>query len=300
MEEGKYYQIDRGTPQGGILSPILSNIYLHYYLDLWFETVVKKQAIGFSQLIRYCDDFVACFQKVAEARAFGRDLRKRLNNFGLKVSEEKSRIIPFGRYPYLTAQKGGKRLATFDFLGFSHYCTKTRRDYFKLGRKTSKAKFRQKAKELSWWLKKVRNQVKLEQWWEVLKLKLQGHYRYYGMSGNMPEMRAFHKWAVKLAFKWINRRSQKKSYNWAQFHRFLKYNPLPRPRIYHLTYTLSSKRGCIVEEPYAGNLHVRLCVQSRLAYSAGDTPARAKVRSPVIWIARLWETKTLKPIDNTI
>jgi len=180
MEEGKYYQIDRGTPQGGILSPILSNIYLHYCLDLWFETVVKKQVIGFSQLIRYCDDFVACFQKVAEARAFGRDLRKRLNNFGLKVSEEKSRIIPFGRYPYPTAQKGGKRLATFDFLGFTHCCTKTRRGYFKLGRKTSKAKFRQKAKELNRWLKKVRNQVKLEQWWEVLRLKLQGHYRYYG------------------------------------------------------------------------------------------------------------------------
>jgi len=116
MEEGKYYQVDRGTPQGGILSPILSNIYLHYCLDLWFEKVVKKQMRGFCQLIRYADDFVVGFQKAREARAFERSLRERLGKFGLKVSEEKSRIISFGRYPYLSAQKEGKRVATFDFL----------------------------------------------------------------------------------------------------------------------------------------------------------------------------------------
>ena len=259
MEEGKYYQIDRGTPQGGILSPILSNIYLHYCLDLWFEKVVKKQMRGFCQLIRYADDFVVSFQKVQEARAFERSLRERLKKFGLKVSEEKSQIISFGRYPYLSAQKGGKKLATFDFLGFTHYCTKTRRGYFKLGRKTAKVKFRQGIKELNQWLKSVRNIAKLQEWWEVLKMKLLGHYHYYGISGNMAEIKAYYNQAVRLAYKWVNRRSQKRSYNWAQFHRVLKYNPLPRPKIYHLTYTLSSKQGSLTEEPCAGNLHAGFC-----------------------------------------
>ena len=259
MEEGKYYQIDRGTPQGGILSPILSNIYLHYCLDLWFEKVVKKQMRGFCQLIRYADDFVVSFQKVQEARAFERSLRERLKKFGLKVSEEKSQIISFGRYPYLSAQKGGKKLATFDFLGFTHYCTKTRRGYFKLGRKTAKVKFRQGIKELNQWLKSVRNIAKLQEWWEVLKMKLLGHYHYYGISGNMAEIKAYYNQAVRLAYKWVNRRSQKRSYNWAQFHRVLKYNPLPTPKIYHLTYTLFSKQGSLTEEPCAGNLHAGFC-----------------------------------------
>lgn len=259
MEEGRYYRTDKGTPQGGILSPILSNIYLHYCLDLWFEKIVKKQTVGFCQLTRYADDFVVCFQKVAGARAFGRNLRERLNKFGLKVSEEKSQIIPFGRYPYYSAQDKGKKLATFDFLGFTHYCTKTRRGYFKLGRKTSKERFRQRIKELNQWLKAIRNRVKLNEWWEVLGMKLAGHYRYYGISGNMAELHAYHKRAIRLAFKWVNRRSQKKSYNWAQFHRVLKYNPLPMPKIYHLTYTLSSKRGCLTEEPCVGNPQARFC-----------------------------------------
>jgi len=241
IEEGKYYQIDKGTPQGGILSPLLANIYLHYALDLWFEKVVKLHTNGFCQLTRYADDFVGCFQKAEEARAFGKALRERLSKYGLKISEEKSRIIPFGRYPYLSAIKKSKRLATFDFLGFTHYCTKTRRGYFKLGRKTSKAKFRQRIKELNQWLKKIRNMVKLKEWWEVLRAKLLGHYHYYGLSGNMPEMKAFYKHILRLAFKWINRRSQKKSYNWIQFSKFLKYNPLPKPKIYHLTYTLSPR-----------------------------------------------------------
>jgi len=239
IEEDKYYQIDKGTPQGGILSPLLSNIYLHYALDLWFEKVVKLHTNGFCQLTRYADDFVVCFQKAEEARAFGKALRERLSKYGLKISEVKSRIIPFGRYPYLSAIKKGKRLATFDFLGFTHYCTKTRRGYFKLGRKTSKAKFRQRIKELNQWLKEIRNMIKLKEWWEVLRAKLLGHYHYYGLSGNMPKMKAFYKHTIRLAFKWINRRSQKKSYNWIQFYKFLKYNPLPKPKIYHLTYTLS-------------------------------------------------------------
>ena len=259
MADGKYYQVDRGTPQGGILSPLLANIYLHYSLDLWFEKRVKKQLRGYARFIRYADDFVVCFQKAEEAEEFGRVLRQRLGKFGLAVSEEKSRIISFGRYPYYSARDEGKKLGTFDFLGFTHYCTKTRKGDFKLGRKTSRARYRQKLKETNRWLKEVRNMIKMEDWWEVLKMKLRGHYRYYGVSGNMRDLKAFYNQTVKLAYKWINRRSQKKSYNITQFFKMLEYKPLPKPNIYHRTYTPSSYWGNLTEEPYAGNPQVRFC-----------------------------------------
>jgi group II intron reverse transcriptase/maturase len=240
MEEGKYYQIDKGTPQGGIISPLLANIYLHYVLDLWFEKVIRREVGGFTQLIRYADDCVVCFQNGKEAEAFGEKFRERLSKFGLRIAEGKSRIVEFGRYPWLRARREGRRLATFDFLGFTHYCGKTRKGKFKLGQKTSKARFRQKIKEINQWMKNVRNLVELEEWWIVLRKKLIGHYRYYGISGNMLEMWAFYEQIRKFAYKWTNRRSERNSYNWQQFHRYLEYNPLPKPKIYHLIYTLSS------------------------------------------------------------
>lgn len=240
MEEGKFIKTDKGTPQGGVLSPILANIYLHYILDLWFEREVKGQLRGFARLVRYADDFIVCFQSRNEAKAFGNMLEQRLGKFGLKVAEGKSRVIEFGRYAWQKAQVEGKKVATFDFLGFTHYCDKTRKGKFKLGRKTASDKYRQKIKAMSLWMKKVRNRVELKEWWEVLRIKLIGHYRYYGISGNMRELRKFHIQTSKLAYKWINRRSQKKSYTYKQYCRFKKYNPLPAPKIYHLTYTLSS------------------------------------------------------------
>jgi RNA-directed DNA polymerase len=240
MEEGKYIEVDKGTPQGGVISPILANIYLHYILDLWFEKAVKKQLTGYAQLIRYGDDFIVCFQRGDEAKAFEERLRQRLGKFGLKIAEGKSRVMEFGRYEWEKARREGKTVATFDFLGFTHYCDKTRRGKFKLGRKTSGKKFRQKMKAVNQWLKRVRNQVTLAEWWKVFRLKLIGHYRYYGISGNMQALRKFSRETSALAYKWINRRSQKKSFTYAQYRNFKKYNPLPEPKIYHLTYTLSS------------------------------------------------------------
>lgn len=209
--------------------------------------------------MRYADDFIVCFQSGKEAEAFGEMLRERLGKFGLKIAESKSRIIEFGRYAYKKAQKEGKKVKTFDFLGFTHFCDKTRKGGFKLGRKTAITKFRQRMKEMNEWLKRVRNLVKLEEWWKVLRLKLMGHYRYYGISGNMQALRKFYILTSKLAYKWINRRSHKRSYNYEQYCHFKKYNPLPLPKIYHLTYTLSSYRGSIAEEPWVGNLQARFC-----------------------------------------
>jgi len=207
---------------------------------VWFEKVVKKEAKGFVQLIRYADDFVVCFQIKEEAEAFGKALEERLNKFGLKIAKDKSKTIKFGRYQWMEAKQKGKSLETFDFLGFTHYCDKTRTGKFKLGRKTAKSKFRHKIKELNQWMMKVRNQERLVDWWNVLKMKLVGHYHYYGISGNIQEMQAFYRETIRLAHKWINRRSEKKSYNWKQFLSFMKYNSLPRPKIYHSYPNLSS------------------------------------------------------------
>jgi len=259
IEEDKFIETDKGTPQGGVLSPILANIYLHYILDLWFEKAVKNKLKGFANLIRYADDFIVLFQSGKEAEIFGKALRERLGKFGLEIAENKSRIIEFGQYVWQKAQVQNKTVATFDFLGFTHYCDKTRYGKFKLGRKTSSIKFRQKIKEMNEWLKKVRNLVKLKEWWPVLGIKLLGHYRYYGISGNIRELRKFYIQTSKLAYKWINRRSQKKSYTYKRYCRFVKYNPLPKLKIYHLTYALSSYRGSITEEPCVGNLQARFC-----------------------------------------
>ena len=241
MEEGKLIQTNRGTPQGGVLSPILANIYLHFILDLWFEKIVKKRQKGFAKLVRYADDFIVCFQYGREAKAFVESLKQRLDKFGLKIAEGKSRVFEFGRFVWQKAQRENRKVATFDFLGFTHYCDKTREGKFKLGRKTARARFRQKIKEMNEWLKKVRNLVELKEWWKVLRLKMFGHYRYYGISGNMRTLSEFNFLTTKLAYKWINRRSQKKSFNYEQYTRFMKYNPLPKPKIYHLAnYALSS------------------------------------------------------------
>ena len=156
-----------------------------------------------------------------------------MGEFGLTISEEKSKIIEFGRCACTRAKRYGRKCATFDFLGFTHFCDKSRWGNFKLGRKTSRKKFRQKMTDMNIWLKRIRNHVKLKEWWKVLGLKLLGHYRYYGMSGNFRLLKNFYHQVVRLAFKWTNRRNQRKSYNWAQFLRFILFNPLPKPKIYH-------------------------------------------------------------------
>jgi hypothetical protein len=139
----------------------------------------------------------------------------------------------------------GKQVDTFDFLGFTHYCGKTREGKFKVGRKTAGKKYRQKLQSqklqaMNVWLKSIRNQLPLQEWWPMLGQKLLGHYHYYGISGNMCGLKAFRKQSTRLAYKWINRRSQKRSYNWEQFNNWLKYNPLPEPEMYHRIHTLSS------------------------------------------------------------
>lgn len=239
MEEGKYVETDEGTPQGGILSPVLSNIYLHYVLDLWFERRMKKELCGYAELNRYCDDFVICLQYQQDGQRVLRALGERLAQFGLSLSQDKTRLIEFGRYAGINAERRGGKPVTFDYLGFTHFIDRSRRGKFKVGRRTSKRKFRAKMKAVNSWLKSVRNAVKLRQWWPVLQAKLLGHYRYYGISGNLSGLKRYYFGVLELVYKWINRRSQRRSYYRKGFAHYLEYYPLPRPRIYRNLYTLA-------------------------------------------------------------
>jgi len=239
LEEGKYYETEQGTPQGGILSPVLSNIYLHYVLDLWVEKKLKKECRGYVEEIRYADDFILCVQHRAEGERVLSALRERLAKFGLELSEEKTRLIEFGRYAQQNARRRQVKPATFDFLGFTHYCDRTRRGYFKVGRRTSRKKYRLKMKAMTLWLKTVRNAYPIQEIWDVLKAKLIGHYRYYGVSGNYPRIARFYYETIGRAFKWLNRRSQRRSYTWERFRRYLERYPLPTPKLYHNLYTLA-------------------------------------------------------------
>ncbi len=242
MEGGEYQASEKGTPQGGILSPVLSNIYLHYVLDLWFAKRMKKRLQGYAEEVRWADDFIICVEYPAEAEQILEHLRERLKQFGLELAEDKTRCLAFGRQAAERAKQGHEKPATFDFLGFTHFCDKTRKGQFKVGRRTSRKKLRIKLKEINQWLKAVRNQAPMRQWWPILRAKLAGHMRYFGVSGNMPRLKRYHLRVLQLTFKWLNRRSQKQSYTWAGFNQMLKYYALPQPRIYHNLYTLSTAK----------------------------------------------------------
>jgi group II intron reverse transcriptase/maturase len=245
IEEGKYHASRQGAMQGGNLSPLLANIYLHYILDLWFEKKFKSQTKGHVQLIRYSDDFVLCCESEHDAKTFLKQLEERFSQFGLTLSSNKTKIIKFGRRCWQQWKRGGKKPETFNFLGFTHYCATSRRGYFIMGHKTSKENLSRKLMEIKEWIKKVRNFLPLKAWWPMLKAKLTGHYSYFGISGNQRCLNQFYHQVKRLVFKWINRRSQRKSMTWEIFQQYLQWNPLPIPRVYHSLYTLSPKRGML-------------------------------------------------------
>ena len=237
VSEGQRMPTEVGTPQGGVISPLLANIYLHYVLDLWFEKKIKPEAKGHMELIRYSDDFVVCCTNEADAKRFMEVLEQRLTKFGLRIAEDKTRVIKFGRSAWQRAQKRNEKVNSFDFLGFTHYCTKSRRGKFIMGHKTSKKNLSGKLKEIKEWVKKIRNQLKLRNWWPMLKAKLTGHYNYFGVSGNYRCLEKFYKNVFWLVFKWINRRSQKKSMTLEIYEQYLQFNPLPTPRICYALYS---------------------------------------------------------------
>lgn len=232
MENGKVESTDLGTSQGSIASPVLANVYLHYALDLWFDVAVKKRCKGQAELVRYADDYVCCFQYKEDAEMFYSALISRLAKFKLEVAEEKTNILMFGRFAAQHREKKGiGKPETFDFLGFTHYCGTSRAGKFRVKRKTSKKKFRAKVQAVKTWLKETRHEG-LDVIMETMRKKLVGHYRYYGITDNSKMLGRFRYEVSRLLFKWLNRRSQRQSFNYESYNRFLGRHPLPEPRIY--------------------------------------------------------------------
>jgi hypothetical protein len=195
-----------GTPQGGVISPLLANVYLHYVLDLWFEKIVKRHCRGEAYMVRYADDFVCCFQYKDDAERFYVDLQERLGKFNLFISPEKSKIIAFGRFAASDAVKQGKdKPDAFDFLGFTHYCSTSKHGKFRVKRRTSRKKYKAALTRMKQWVKDNRN-VPLPTLMKKLRAKLVGYYRYYGITDNFLMLRPYFHEVMRLLYKWLNRR----------------------------------------------------------------------------------------------
>ena len=212
LVDGKCVDVERGTPQGGVISPLLANIFLHHVLDEWFAKAVKPQCRGAAQLVRYADDFVATFEQESDARRFYADLPRRLGKFGLEVAPEKTRMLRFGRFSRRDALRLGERAAMFDFLGFRHRCGTSRKGRFKVKWSTSSEKFRAKVRAMKNWIVEHRT-LSLAEVWATVNAKLRGHYAYYSVSDNLPKVTAFRSAVMSILYKWVNRRSQRKSFD---------------------------------------------------------------------------------------
>ena len=223
MEDMKYYETDKGTPQGGLISPILANVYLHYVLDLYFEKAIKPQLKGEAYLVRYADDFLIMFQYENEAKQVYNLLIERLAKFGLEMEQEKTRIVPFGRY------KGTKE--TFDFLGFMHYNGTTRTGKYTVGHKMSKKKKKLKFQSITKWIKENRTKYKFLEMIKIINLKLTGLYAYYGINGMLEELYIIYYHTLYALRSSIFRRSQRKL-SIKVFDEILQRVPIVKPKIY--------------------------------------------------------------------
>jgi len=219
-----------GTPQGGVISPVLSNIYLHYLLDLWFEHVVKKESRGNAYMIRYADDFVCAFRYMKDAKLFMEALKGRLGKFNLKLAPEKTGMLRFCRF------EAGRDKA-FEFLGFEFRWVTRRNGKRGVQRQTSSKKMCNSIKEFTKWLKESRHK-KIRTVMASLSRKFRGYWNYYGVIGNMKRLANFQWRCTRLLYKWLNRRSQRKSYTWKGLLDMLKYFQVPRA---HITEVISKQ-----------------------------------------------------------
>jgi group II intron reverse transcriptase/maturase len=231
MEDGLVRATEAGTPQGSMLSPLLSNIYLHYVLDLWFSKRVSSQIRGESYYFRFADDFLVCFQYKKDAEDFQRRLQDRLEGFGLELAEEKTRCIEFGRYARENAYKKGEKPKEFTFLGFTHYCGKTRKGHFKVKRRTSRKKLGQSLRKFTDWARKARRVLRKGEMLRQARSRVIGHLGYYAITDNS-ERCSYYVYRTKhILFKWLNRKSQRKAYTWEAFEQALNWAKWPRPSI---------------------------------------------------------------------
>jgi len=222
-EDGRLEHPEAGTPQGGIVSPVLANVYLHYVLDLWYEHKVRKVNRGQSRLFRFADDFVCCFDYRHEAQAFELAVKERLAKFGLELAADKTKTLRFGR-------NGGEGNGRFDFLGFEFRWEPSRKGFAIVKRRTSRKKLRGAVERFTQWVKEHRHQ-KLSQLMKTVAKKHQGHWNYYGIIGNSESLSDYRTLTLRVLFRWLNWRSQRTSYTWPSFNRLLQRYAVPLPRI---------------------------------------------------------------------
>jgi RNA-directed DNA polymerase len=236
MEEGNLSYPNAGSPQGGVISPLLANVYLHYVLDTWFQQEVQPRLRGSARLIRYADDFVILFDHEDDARRVMEVLPKRFGKYGLTLHPDKTRLIPFHRPPYKATGKGGgnnrDRPETFDLLGFTHYWGRARTGGWTVKRKTASSRLSRAVRSIDQWCRRNRH-LPINEQHEKLSQKLRGHYAYYGITCNMRMLEEFRRAVQRVWRTWLNRRNSRREMIWDRFARLLKRYLLPLPRIVH-------------------------------------------------------------------
>jgi len=237
MEDGEVHRTALGTPQGGVISPLLANIYLHEVLDQWFVREVQPRLNARAFLIRYADDCAIVFEAESDARRVLEVLPQRFSKFGLTIHPEKTRLVQFQKPRASTTRRRASREegpGTFDLLGFTHYWALSRKGTWAVFRKTASKRFDRALDRIRDWCQTNRH-LPVPKQQQGLTLKLNGHYRYYGIRGNWRALDRFRFETGRVWFKWLNRRSQRKSLNWDEFNGLLKRYPLPFPRLSQLT-----------------------------------------------------------------
>jgi group II intron reverse transcriptase/maturase len=237
LERGQLSYPEHGTPQGGVISPMLANIYLHYVLDCWFVESVTPRLKGRILLVRFADDFVLGFEMLEDAQKVYAVLFRRFEKYGLKLHEEKTRLVPFGRPMGRSDNSGGEGTppGTFDFLGFTHYWGQTRKGGWVIRRRTSRKRLTRSLKAMSQWCRKnlhepMRVQV------EALGRKLKGHFGYYGITGNYEALARYREAVIGIWRKWLARRGDPKGMTWERMTRLLEFYYLPTARVVHSVY----------------------------------------------------------------
>ena len=229
MEDERLYYPDAGTPQGGVVSPLLSNLYLHEVLDSWWEQEVRPRLRGRGFLYRFADDFVMVFEYEVDARRVMQVLAQRFAKFHLTIHAEKTRLVDFRR------PKPGAKGETFDFAGFRHYWGQSRKGHLILKRKTISSRLSRKLNAVAKWCRANRHEPVGDQR-AALCRKLSGHYNYYGLTHNYRSLKYYYQGVCRNWHKWLNRRSRKRDLTWPAFNRLLKRHPLPLPRVVHSVY----------------------------------------------------------------
>jgi RNA-directed DNA polymerase len=244
LEEGRHWYPEAGTPQGGVVSPLLANVYLHEVLDTWFEGEVKPRLRGRAFLIRYVDDVVMCFTDLEDARRVLEVIPKRFAKYGLRLHPEKTRLVPF-RQPQQEEPNGrkgsGRKPASFDFLGFTYYWAWSHKGKWVIKQKTAKDRVSRAVKKMNTWFRAVRH-WKVREQHAMLVQKLRGHDQYYGIPGNYQCLQSFRRQVQRGWKKWLSRRSQNGSLNWTRMNQLLARYPLPRPVMHPATYGCVAKR----------------------------------------------------------